>query len=62
MTDPKRLADIIRRHVRTVVDESTAALAQRLADAERRARDAEERARHVERRVDGLFERIISNE
>lgn len=58
MKDPKRLADIIRRYVRTV----TADLEQRLADAERRARDAEERARHVERRVDSIYERMASND
>ena len=62
MSDPKRLADIIRRYVRTAIDESTAALVQRLADAERRASDAEERARHVERRVDSIYERMVNDD
>ena len=62
MSDPKRLADIIRRYVRSAIDESTAELANRLADAERRASDAEERARHVERRLDFIYERMIDHD
>lgn len=61
-TQSKRLADIIRRYVRTAIDESTEELAKRLADAERRARDAEERARHLDRRVDFIYERMVSDD
>ena len=57
-TQPKRLADIIRRYVSTVV----ASTDERLAAAEERAverlKEMERRMNHFERRIDDLFARI----